>query len=85
MLSIPDLLSIDIAHINYSLYGAVKKLMEIEKDNESCLKRLESLLNIGCYSCDSSNVVVVEYVMSSNLSNITKTCYLFSLKYHLIM
>lgn len=68
MLSIPDLLSIDIAHINYSLYGAVKKLMEIDKDKEAILKRLESLLNIGCYSCDSSNLTIIEDGTSSNVA-----------------
>ena len=45
-LSIPNLLSIDITQINYSLYGAVKKLIEISEDNETRIKKLESLLNI---------------------------------------
>ena len=65
MLSIPDLLSIDIAQINYSLYGAVKKLIEINNNKESRLKKLECLLNI---ECDSSNVAIVEDVMSSNVA-----------------
>ena len=67
-LSIPDMLSIDIGQINYTLYGAVKKLMEINKDKEMRLKRLEGLLNIEDGSCnvvvDTSNVVVVD---TSNL------------------
>ena len=61
-LSIPDMLSIDIGQINYTLYGAVKKLMDINKDKEMRLKRLECLLNIEDGSCnvviDSSNLVV---------------------------
>jgi hypothetical protein len=44
--SIPDLLSIDITQINYSLYGAVKKLIEINEDKEKRINKLESLLNI---------------------------------------
>ena len=54
-LIIPDLLSIDVTQINYTLYGAVKKLMEINKDKEMRLKRLEGLLNI---SIDTSNIVI---------------------------
>ena len=52
-LNIPDLLSIDITQINYSLYGAVKKLIEIniEKDIRiitlnNRIKILKNLLNI---------------------------------------
>ena len=77
MLSIPDLLSIDIAQINYSLYGAVKKLIEINNNKEVRLKKLESILNIECDSSNvaiigdtyvSSNVAIVEDVMSSNVA-----------------
>ena len=76
MLSIPDLLSIDIAQINYSLYGAVKKLIEINKDKEVRLKKLESILNIECDSSNvaiigdtyvSSNIVIVEDTITSNI------------------
>ena len=42
-LSIPDMLSIDIAQINYSLYGAVKKLIEMCNDKKQRLKKLEYL------------------------------------------
>ena len=73
-LNIPDLLSIDITQINYSLYGAVKKLIEInnEKDNHikilgNKLKTLETILNI---TTDTSNILID----TSNLldtSNIT--------------
>jgi hypothetical protein len=45
-LNIPDMHSIDIGQINYTLYGAVKKLMEIKNDKDLRLKRLEDLLNI---------------------------------------
>ena len=39
-INIPDLLSIDITQINYSLYGAVKKLIEMNEDKEVRIKRL---------------------------------------------
>jgi len=45
-LNIPDMHSIDIGQINYTLYGAVKKLIEIKNDKDLRLKRLEDLLNI---------------------------------------
>ncbi len=60
-LSIPDMLSIDIAQINYSLYGAVKKLMGMYNDKKNRLKKLEFLLNIN----NSSNVV-----LDSSTSNV---------------
>ena len=75
-LSIPDMLSIDIAQINYSLYGAVKKLIEIDTNKESRIKKMETLLNINNTSSNiidtSSNVIDI---YSSNItdysSNIT--------------
>ena len=75
-LIIPDLLSIDVTQINYTLYGAVKKLMEINKDKEMRLKRLEGLLNIedsgssGNVVVDSSNVVVDSSNVVIDSSNI---------------
>ena len=48
--NIPDLLTIDITQINYTLYGAVKKLIELNEDKKKRLKRLETLLNISNYS-----------------------------------
>ena len=45
-ISISDLLSIDITQINYSLYGAVKKLIEMNEDKERRINRLEGLLSI---------------------------------------
>jgi hypothetical protein len=45
--NIPDLLSIDITQINYSLYGAVKKLIAMNENIECRIKRIESILNIS--------------------------------------
>ena len=56
-LNIPDMLSIDIGQINYTLFGAVKKLMEINYDEEMRLKRLEDFLNI---EPNTSNIEVTE-------------------------
>ena len=61
-LSIPNMLSIDISQINYSLYGAVKKLMEIDNNTEARIKNIENLLN-------SSNVI--DY--SSNITDISSS------------
>ena len=79
-LNIQDMLSIDIGQINYTLYGAVKKLMEINKDKEARLKRLEGLLNIedsdgssGNVVVDSSNVVVDSSNMVIDTSNLLDT------------
>jgi len=67
MLSIPDLLSIDIAQINYSLYGAVKKLIEINNNKELRLKRLECLLNVEDNGIGSTNVIIIDDTMTSNV------------------
>jgi len=63
-LCIPDLLSIDITQINYSLYGAVKKLIKINKDQETKfdtfdrrLKTIETALNIVTEPI-TSNIIV---------------------------
>ena len=48
-LSVPDLLTIDITQINYSLYGTVKKLMEMYNDIENQISIVENLLNIDDY------------------------------------
>jgi hypothetical protein len=84
-LNIPDLLSIDITQINYSLYGAVKKLIEIniEKDIRiitlnNRIKILKNLLNItdDAYTSnivlgDESGITITENLTSlaSNTSN----------------
>jgi hypothetical protein len=82
-LSIPDMLSIDIGQINFTLYGAVKKLMEINKDKELRLKRLECLLNVesdgsgdGSGSSDGSDSgdnVVIDSDVSIDTSNLLET------------
>jgi len=82
-LNIPDLLSINITQINYSLYGAVKKLIEIniEKDIRiitlnNRIKILKNLLNIT-YDAYTSNIVLsdessitITENLASNTSNI---------------
>ena len=62
-LSIPDLLSIDISQINYSLYGAVKKLIEINNEKDISLKALDYQLKTLEYNLNitidtSSNIVL---------------------------
>ena len=66
-LNIPDLLSIDISQINYSLYGAVKKLIEIDKNKEERIKKMEYLLNID--TPPASNITIDN--LSSTSNNIT--------------
>ena len=80
-LCIPDLLSIDVSQINYSLYGAVKKLIEIqsEYDNhietlDKRMKTLETILNIvvepsvpSVPSSSTSNIVVEPSSSTSNI------------------
>jgi hypothetical protein len=73
-LSIPDLLSIDVSQINYALYGAVKKLIEINKEKDERiktlgyqLKTLETFLNIAV---DTSNIVVDTSNITIDTSNI---------------
>ena len=56
-LNIPDMLSIDIGQINYTLFGAVKKLMEINYDEEMRLKRLEDFLNIEPNTSNIDNIL----------------------------
>jgi len=81
-LNIPDLLSIDITQINYSLYGAVKKLIEIniEKDIRiitlnNRIKILKNLLNITDDAYTSNIVlgadsgITITESLTSNTSN----------------
>jgi len=73
-LSVPDLLTIDITQINYSLYGAVKKLIEMYNDIGKKINVLEKLLNIDTSESDlivtdeisTSNIIITE-VSTSNL------------------
>jgi hypothetical protein len=67
-LSIPDMLSIDIAQINYSLYGAVKKLMEMYNDIEKNINILENILNI-CIT--TSNVIIDTSTSNVIMDNLT--------------
>ena len=76
-LCIPDLLSIDVSQINYSLYGAVKKLIEIqsEYDNhietlDKRMKTLETLLNIVVEEPSVPSVPTEPSVPSISTSNI---------------
>ena len=72
-LSVPDLLTIDITQINYSLYGAVKKLMEMYNDKRARLKKLQYLLNI---ESDTSNIIDIStsnIVIDSDTSNTSNT------------
>jgi hypothetical protein len=76
-IDIPDLLTIDISQINYSLYGAVKKLMEMNYDKDRRIKRLETLLNIedvsttSNISLDTSNISIDTSNISIDTSNIS--------------
>jgi hypothetical protein len=70
-LSIPDLLTIDITQINYSLYGAVKKLMEMYNEKRERLKKIKYLLNIDSGSeVSTSNLVVDTSNLVMDTSNI---------------
>jgi hypothetical protein len=70
-LSIPNLMSIDISQINYSLYGAVKKLIEINEEKETRIitlknriKKLKNLLN-NTYEDTTSNIIIIEETTSN--------------------
>ena len=68
--NIPDLLTIDITQINYTLYGAVKKLIKQNEDKDRRIKRLETLLNIEDTPIDTSNIVLDTSNISIDTSNI---------------
>ena len=61
-LNIPDLLSIDISQINYALYGAVKKLIELNKEDKEKLasldNRIKTITNFLNISLDTSNIAI---------------------------
>jgi hypothetical protein len=70
-LNIPDLLSVDVTQINYSLYGAVKKLIEINNEKDihiltlkNRIKILKSLLNI---TDDAYTSNLISDVSTSNI------------------
>jgi hypothetical protein len=73
-LCIPDLLSIDITQINYSLYGAVKKLIKINENYETKmetfdrrLKTIETALNIVTEPATSNITVDIIEPATSNI------------------
>jgi hypothetical protein len=73
-LSISDMLSIDVTQINYSLYGAVKKLMEMYSDKKERLQKLKYLLNISdSYAIDTSNLLDTTSNISIDTSNLLDT------------
>jgi hypothetical protein len=76
-ISIGDMLSIDITQINYTLYGAVRRLMEKGEEMDRRIERMERIGG-GVSEVDgmvseviedtiSSNVVVSEDTISSNV------------------
>jgi hypothetical protein len=65
-LSISDLLSIDISQINYSLYGSVKKLIDMYNDIEKRVEALEKILNIE----NNSNINIQETLVTTSNLNI---------------
>ena len=69
--NIPDLLTIDITQINYTLYGAVKKLIELNEDNEARIRRVETLLNLEPLQIDTSNLSIDTSNISIDTSNLS--------------
>jgi len=76
-LCIPDLLSIDITQINYSLYGAVKKLIKINENYETKmetfdrrLKTIETALNIVTESVVLAEPVTSNIIIEPATSNL---------------
>jgi hypothetical protein len=71
-INIPDLHSIDITQINYSLYGTVKKLIEINNDNKKNIKKIESILNIdnntnnNTDDTTSTSNIIIDTTLSTN-------------------
>ena len=72
-ITFPDLLTLDVSQINYTLYGAVKKLIEINNEKEVRIKRLETLLNIDTsnIALDTSNIAIDVSNIALDTSNIT--------------
>ena len=56
-----DLLSIDITQINYTLFGSVKRLIELIKNKITRLEKLENIIN----NRETSNLLLE--VNTSNL------------------
>ena len=75
ILSIPDMLSIDITQINYSLYGAIKKLIEMYNDIDKQISIIEKILNIDNKIVNveidtlmTSNLILENTLMTSNIT-----------------
>jgi hypothetical protein len=68
--NIPDLLTIDITQINYTLYGAVKKLIMMNEYKEERIKRLETLLNLEPLQHITSNLSIDTSNLTIDTSNI---------------
>ena len=62
-LNIPDLLSIDVSQINYSLYGAVKKLIEINNEKDRRLKSLK-------YQVETLKSILLNPTVEASTSNL---------------
>jgi len=60
-LSITDMLSIDITQINYSLHGAIKKLIEMYDDIDKKISILENI-----YNSNTSNIVMDTIVLDTS-------------------
>ena len=67
-MNIPDLLSIDVSQINYSLYGAVKKLIEINNEKDVRLKTLGNRLKTLKTFLNIADVTDVTDVSTSNIT-----------------
>ena len=68
-LSISDLLSIDITQINYTLFGSVKRLIELINNKILRLEKLENILNIN--NSGTSNLIVEELTSNIVVEQIT--------------
>ena len=55
-INISDLQSIDTTQINYTLYGAVKKLIEKVNNNVKRIKYLKNILNLDIDTTSTSNI-----------------------------
>jgi hypothetical protein len=71
-LSITDMLSIDITQINYSLHGAIKKLIEMYDDIDKKISILENIYNSNTSNIvlDTSNIVLDTSNIVLDTSNI---------------
>jgi len=75
-LCIPDMLSIDIAQINYSLYGSVKKLIEMYNDIENNINILENILNINITSNIIMDNSTSNVIMDNSASNVIENTFM---------